>query len=208
MSGAGNSDLVWGLENINHRQLAIDFVMRFANKLCIYSRTVEKLYSNYDLFFPPAENHSMMIIPNQHAHHDTFNDVNEEAVIDTNFDIIPGEMIGKKGLYVRIPFEDGAILTSSRFVPFRFAIEHMTLNAAGQKPLIPILVKGNLREFEFTNPYLHLHSINLDKITKLSEFQKRDIHRTIWSKLQDVAAKLPPPSTQTSYDLTDFFGPT
>jgi hypothetical protein len=183
-----NSDLVWGLEGINKRQLAIDFVMRFENKLCIYSRPVEKLYTNYDLHFPPTQNCNMVIIPNQFAYHDTFNNLNEEAIVDTHFDIIPGEMIGKTGLYFRMPFKSGDVLTT-RSIPLRFAVERMIQNADAQKPLIPVLVKGNLREFELKNPYLHLHRIDLEQITKLSQFEIKDLQRVIWGKLQELVAE-------------------
>jgi hypothetical protein len=183
-----NGDLVWGLEGISQRQRAIDFVMKFENRLCIYSSTVEKLYTNYSLYFPPGENHSMVVIPNQYAYHDTFNNLNEESVLDTNFDIIPGQMIGKTGLYLRIPFKEGNVLTT-RPIPFRFAVERMILNSSGQNPFIPVLVKGNLREFELENPYLHLHRIDLSKITKLSEFEIKDIQRVIWGKFKELAAE-------------------
>jgi hypothetical protein len=203
---AGKNDLIWGLDGINQRQLAIDFVMKFQNRLCIYSGAVEKLYTNYDLIFPPAENHSMVVIPNQEAFHDTFNDLNKEAILDTHFDIIPGEMIGKTGFYFRMPFEDDDELMT--YVPFTVAIEHMIKNTSGQKPLIPVLVRGNLREFKLQNPYLHLHSINLDKIDKLSDFQKKDIQKVVWDKLQELASKLPAsPESEGRHNLSGFFGP-
>lgn len=182
----GNNDLVWGFEGISQRQRAIDFVMKFENRLCIYSGAVEKLYTNYSLYFPASENSSMVIIPNQYAYHDTFNNLNEEAIVDTHFDIIPGEMIGKTGLYLRIPFKDGNTMTT-RPIPFRFAVERMLLNSSGQNPFIPVLVKGNLREFELQNPYLHLHRVDLSKIEKLSEFEIKDIQRVIWGKFKELA---------------------
>lgn len=203
---AAKSDLIWGLEGINQRQLAIDFVMKFENRLCIYSGAVEKLYTNYDLIFPPDENHTMVVIPNQEAFHDTFNDVNKEAVIDTHFDIIPGEMIGKTGFHFRMPFEDDDELMMH--VPFQVVVEHMINNKDDQKPLIPVLVRGNLREFKLQNPYLHLHSIDLDKITKLSDFEKKDIQRAVWDRLQELVAELPPyTATEARYNLSGFFGP-
>jgi hypothetical protein len=183
---SSNGDLVWGFEGISQRQRAIDFVMKFENKLCIYSGAVEKLYTNYSLYFPASENSAMVIIPNQFAYHDTFNNLNEESIVDTSFDIIPGEMIGKTGLYLRVPFKEGSVLTT-RPVPFRYAVERMLLNSSGQNPFIPILVKGNLREFELKNPYLHLHRVDLSKIQKLSEFEIKDIQRVIWGKFQELA---------------------
>jgi hypothetical protein len=187
-ASTSNGDLVWGFEGISQRQRAIDFVMGFENKLCIYSAMVEKLYTNYSMYFPASENSNMVIIPNQYAYHDTFNNLNEEAVVDTHFDIIPGEMVGKKGLFLRIPFKEGDVMTT-RTVPLRFAAERMLLNSSGQNPFIPVLVKGNLREFELTNPYLHLHRVDISKITKMSDFEIKDIQRVIWGKFKDLAAE-------------------
>ena len=50
-----NKDLVWDLEAFNQRQRAIDFVMGFENRLCVFSGSVEQLYTNYNIFFPNEE---------------------------------------------------------------------------------------------------------------------------------------------------------
>jgi hypothetical protein len=181
-----NNDLVWGLEGINERKRAIDFVMKFENKLCIFSGSVEQIYTNYNLYFPESQNHNMVVIPNQYAYHDTFNHVNDEAIVDTHFDIIPGEMIGKTGLYMRVPYKEGGKI-NVRPIPFRFAIERMLVAQNAANPFVPVLVKGNLREFELTNPYLHLHRIQIDKLDRLSQFEQDDIKRVVWDKLKSLA---------------------
>lgn len=45
-----NNDLVWDITAFNQRQRAIDFVMGFENKLCVFSNPVEQLYTNYNIF--------------------------------------------------------------------------------------------------------------------------------------------------------------
>jgi hypothetical protein len=45
-----NNDLVWDLDSFQKRQRAQDFVMGFENQLCVYSGSVEQLYTNYNIF--------------------------------------------------------------------------------------------------------------------------------------------------------------
>ena len=53
-----NPDLAWDLEEFNHRQRAMDFVMQFESTMCVYSPSVEQLYTTYNMFFPANWNAS------------------------------------------------------------------------------------------------------------------------------------------------------
>ena len=77
------SDLAWDLDAITDRQQAIDFLLRFENRLCVYSGYVEKLYSNYSFVVPEEEHGSITILPDEQAWHDTFNEIPPEAVEPT-----------------------------------------------------------------------------------------------------------------------------
>ena len=90
-----NRDLVWDLDAFNQRQRAIDFVMGFENKLCVYSDSVEQLYTNYNIFFPKEEDRRLVILPNPYAHHDIFHGLPEAAISATGLNIIAGDMVGK-----------------------------------------------------------------------------------------------------------------
>ena len=48
---------------------------------------------------------------------------------------------------------------------------------------LPLLVKGDLREFDQQLPYLHLHRLQLAKLPLLSNFEREDIRQSITRKL-------------------------
>lgn len=172
-----NKDLVWDLDTFKQRQRAIDFVMAFENKLCVYSNSVEQLYTNYNLFFPKEENRKLVILPNPYAHHDNFNGIPEEAVQATGLNIIPGDMVGKQGAYLTIPFKSGK--TSYRSVPLQVGLRVVNQHRPPNKPLLPVLMKGDLRELNASTPCLHLHSLILDKMPKLSNMEQQAIRKVI-----------------------------
>jgi hypothetical protein len=45
------------------------------------------------------------------------------------------------------------------------------------------MVKGDLREFDKKLPYIHLHRLQISRLTRLSTFERDDIQQTITRKL-------------------------
>ena len=176
-----NKDLVWDLDTFKQRQRAIDFVMSFENKICVYSNSVEQLYTNYNLFFPKEENRKLVILPNPYAHHDNFNGIPEEAVQATGLNIVPGEMIGKAGTFLTIPFKSGK--TTYRSVPLQIGLRVVNQHRPPNKPLLPVLMKGDLRELNANTPCLHLHTLLLDKMPKLSAMEQQGIRKVIIDRM-------------------------
>jgi hypothetical protein len=170
-------DLDWELDAITDRSEAIAFLKRFENRLCIYSSYVEKLYSNYS-FVVPQEAGSITILPDELAWHDTFHDIPADAVEATGVHILPGEAVGETGLYLKVPGEFR--LVASRELPFqdglRLLIERY--RARGEH-FLPVLVKGDLREYEARMPSLHLHRINPHKLARCSQLSIDAIRGTI-----------------------------
>lgn len=179
-----NRDLVWDLDSFKQRQLAIDFVMAFESKLCVFSNSVNQLYTNYNLFFPKEENRKLVILPNPYAHHDNYNGISESAVVATGLNIIPGEMLNKKGAFLTIPFKRGK--TAYRPVPIQIGLRIINQQRPPQKPLLPILMKGDLRELNASTPCLHLHSIDLDKLTDLSNIEQQSIRKVIIDRMASI----------------------
>jgi hypothetical protein len=48
---------------------------------------------------------------------------------------------------------------------------------------LPVLMKGDLREFDQQMPYIHLHRLQLARLERLSSFERDDIQQTITRKL-------------------------
>jgi len=116
-----NNDLVWDLDSFQKRQRAQDFVMGFENQLCVYSGSVEQLYTNYNIFFPKEENRKLVILPNPYAHHDTFYGITEDAVKPTGLFLVPADSTGaSKRLNIILPLKTGA--ESKRAVPLEIGL--------------------------------------------------------------------------------------
>ena len=94
-----NKDLIWDLDAFNQRQKAIDFVLGFENRLCVYSSSVDQLYTNYNIFFPKEEDRKLVILPNPYIPHDTYNGIPATAVTPTGLTILPGLMRDKPILF-------------------------------------------------------------------------------------------------------------
>lgn len=186
MSSANdNKDLVWDLEAFNQRQRAIDFVMEFENRLCVFSGSVEQLYTNYNIFFPKEEDRKLVILPNPYAPHDTFNGLSAEAISATGLNIVPGSHQGRSALFLSIPFRGG----QSRYknVPLQMGLRVVRQQLPPSKPFLPVLMKGDLRELDSSTPCLHLHALHLDRLVEHSELERRSIQKVIEQRLSKLS---------------------
>jgi len=179
-----NTDLVWGLDHISQQQRAADFVKRFENKLCIYSPSVSQLYSNYSIFFPEDQNKSMVVLPDPYAFHDTFNHIPEEAIQATGLHIIPGENINRKGLYIVITQKDKNVRSIP--IPFKEGLRQILKRFQGNDPFLPILKKGDLREFDTDMPCLHLHRLRLGALENFSMLERLGVKNIISEKIMGI----------------------
>ncbi len=180
-----NKDLVWDLEAFNQRQRAMDFVMGFESKLCVYSGSVEQLYTNYNIFFPREEGHKLVILPNPYAPHDTYNGIPPESVTPTGLQILPGMVNGEPRLMLAIPFRSGS--SRYRTIPLQAGLRVVAQQRPPERPFLPVLMKGDLRELDASTPCLHLHAINLDRLEEHSTLERSGIRRVITERLTVLA---------------------
>jgi len=183
-----NNDLVWDLARFQQRQTAQNFVMSFENKLCVFSGSVEQLYSNYNIFFPKEENRKLVILPNPYAHHDTFHGIIESAAKPTGILLAPANDEDPRGrLNMIIPFKSAR--AKYKKVPLEVGLKLINSKRPPDKPFLPVLVKGDLRELNTTTPCLHLHSLVLSGLHDLSSLVIADIQKVILSRLQELAQR-------------------
>jgi hypothetical protein len=181
-----NNDLVWAMDEFSRRQLATQFIQYFENKLCIYSSSVQQLYSNYNIYFPEEEGRNMVILPDPYAYHDTFQGVPESAVQSTGITIVPGELVGKKGLHLSIPFRAAGQERRYRVVPLQAGLRAISKQRPEDSPFLPVVQKGDLRELKQKMPCLHLHTIRLDRLDGRSSMERADIRKAISEKLPSL----------------------
>ena len=183
-----NRDLIWDLDTFKRRQAAQNFVLSLEKKLCVFSGSVEQLYSNYDIFFPKEENRKMVILPNPYAHHDTFHGIPERAAKPTGLLLVPADPEDPKGrLNLIIPFK--AEKTKYRRVPFEVGLRLINSERPPDKPFLPVLMKGDLRELNTQTPCLHLHTLSLSELGEMSELELSDIKKVITLRVQDLARR-------------------
>jgi hypothetical protein len=178
-----NPDLAWDIEGID-RDLAVDFIMQFETTLCVYSASVEQLYSSYNIFFPREYHRRMVILPDPAAFHDTFNGIVPEAVVMTGLYIIPGELIGEQGLYLANVKKDRTL--GDRRIPFETGMRTITRNRPADDPFLPVLAKGDLRGFEESWPVLHMHRIKLSELHERSELDRTNTRNVVTEKLESL----------------------
>lgn len=179
-----NPDLAWDLEEIINRQRATEFVMQFETTLCVYSGAVEQLYSNYNIYFPKEQDRKMVILPDPAAYHDTFHGIPPDAVSETGLYIIPGELIERTGLYLTNLLQDRTM--GPRQVPFETGMRRIMDRRPAQDPFLPVLAKGDLREFEESWPVLHLHRLQLPRLAARSELERQTITDVVLERLEEL----------------------
>ncbi|MCY0964467.1 hypothetical protein [Parathalassolituus penaei] len=179
-----NADLVWDLEKIHQHKRAVSFVKQFESRFCVFSSAVRQLYTNYSVFFPEEANRQLVILPDPYAFHDTFSHLNPEAVQSTGLHVIPGNLIGKSGLYLIISHRDKNVRSVP--IPFQEGIRQILRRSNTEDPFLPVLMKGDLREFNDQLPCLHLHRLRLKQLHSLSSLDREGIRSVITDKLMTL----------------------
>ena len=182
LSQAGNPDLIWDLDSLARRELAERFIRLFENRLCVWSESVEQLYTNYSLHFPAELGRKMVVLPNPYAFHDTLHGIAAQAIRKTGLCVLPGQLLGKSGLLLSNQLPGNRL--APRSMPFKPALAQIinSQRKVGDE-FLPLLVKGDLREFDQSMPYIHLHRLQVQRLTLLSSFERDDIQQTITRKL-------------------------
>lgn len=181
---AGNRDLIWDLNQFKQRKLAQEFVLQFENRVCVYSGSVGQMYTNYNVFFPKEENRKLVILPNPFAHHDIFHNVPEYAIRPTGLLIVPDYYSIDSRMMLRIPLRKG--VEPYRLVPLSAGLRLINKRRPSDHPLLPILVKGDLRELDESTPSLHLHSINVNRLSFMSPMEISGIRAVVLDKMDQL----------------------
>ena len=179
-----NPDLAWDLDEFNNRERAMDFVMQFEHTLCVYSPSVDQLYTNYSMHFPKELQRKMVILPDPTAFHDTFFYIDTRAVVATGLYIIPGQLIEKQGLFLSNVSEDRSL--GARQIPFEAGLRAIMKNRPDDDPFLPVLAKGDLRSFEQSWPVMHLHRVKPLVLAEISDLDRVQLGNVIMEKLESL----------------------
>ncbi|WP_096086414.1 hypothetical protein [Agaribacterium haliotis] len=187
-----NKDLVWDLDVFRKRQRAKELILGIENQLCVFSSSVEQLYTNYDIFFPKDQNRKLVILPNPYAAHDTFQGIPESSVKPTGLFLLSDEQGSELKLLLPINREQKKYKT----VPLEIGLKLINSKMPAGKPFLPVVMKGDLREFNQETPCLHLHSLSLGQAEALSQLDIKAIEGVILDRLNSLEFK---PKAKSAY---------
>ena len=179
-----NSDLAWDLDEFAQAQRAMEFVRQFESTLCVFSPSVEQIYSNYNMYFPEDWDRKLVILPDAGAFHDTFFHIDKTSVTATGLYIIPGELIDSTGLYLANVDADRNL--GARQIPFEAGLKAIMARRPDDDPFLPVLAKGDLRELEQSWPVLHLHRVKPQSIENMSNLDRTSLKNVITEKLESL----------------------
>jgi hypothetical protein len=162
----------------------MEFVQQFESTMCVNSPSVEQLYTNYRMFFPQEMARRLVILPDPMAFHDTFFHIRPEAVVSTGMYIVPGELLGESGLYLANVKEDRTL--GSRQIPFEAGMRAIMAKRANDDQFLPVLAKGDLREFEQAWPVLHLHRVKPKVLERISDLDRHSLAAVINEKMESL----------------------
>jgi hypothetical protein len=185
-----NPDLAWDFGKSLDRQRAMAFILQFEATLCVYSASVRQLYSSYKLYFSEDFSRRIVVLPDPGAFHDTFNRIDEESVLATGLYIVPGELIGRQGLH--LANVDSERRLGRLKLPFAPAMQAIIERCPAEDPFLPVLVRGDLREYNDQWPILHLHRIRPHLLTDLSALDRYNLATAISEKLETLLLSLRP----------------
>lgn len=178
-----DESLIWSLNQFDDHRRAVEFVRHFRDSLCIYSAKVEQIYACYDVIVPQGGDADLVVVPDLEAFTETWYSIPEAAIISTGYTIVPGGVVGRTGLFLHMPGEDGK---GGKAVSLAAGLQSVTeeFEAAGDE-FLPILTKGDLRAFKKQAPTLHLHRLDCNVLVDKSRFELNDIRSSIRKKLRE-----------------------
>lgn len=174
-------DLVWNLEGFTSPLTATKFFEAFKGGFMVYSSSVQKLYCEYTTSLTgPEGRRRMVLLPDFNQYEAIFNHIDDSAIVETSLIVYPRVKDGRTQIMVR-----GTATGSGKkeTLTLKAGLKAAKMGYFEQGALIPVLMLGDLREFpELKLPYLSVHHVDLNRIDRLSEFEKTDIKRSAWLK--------------------------
>ncbi len=183
-NAGSNRDLVWSLGGRQFSESTFGFLKRFESALCLFSNTVSQLYSNYEIVHFGHGGTKLVALPNDFAAHDTFNNVDYDAVEPTGLYIVPEEVrrgSGRKGLLLLYRCRKTG---RPKTMPLAQGLDRVRTRYMPKEPFLPVMINRDLRSFKGRVPAMHLHRLCIGKMVRLSDLEKKDIHKTVDQKIE------------------------
>src|SRR5690606_32150322 len=164
-------DLIWSLSQLNDKDRGRAFLLGMSEHLPIYSASVRQLYLSYDVGFAGD---NAVIIPHRYSFTETYSRIEAENIRHVGIQLLPTS----NGIEMAVKKKDGG----TAFLPISMGLR-LVQKRLGSIPFLPVIQKGDLREYSLHQPALQLHALDIRGLHDLSQFNKMDITRAIHAKL-------------------------
>jgi len=167
------ADLHWSLEEMRAKEAGKQFLLNVAQFLPVYSPALRQIYSDYTTYFTKT---SVVILPDPVDFTCTYSHIPEESIKSTGLLLYPSA----NGLAVNMRLRNNKTIS----MPLQKAFGLIQQQLRG--PFLPIIKRGDLRDFKELTPCLHLNALVPNKAGSLSRFSQRDIAKALAERSNEL----------------------
>ena len=160
------ADLHWSLEEMRAKELGKQFLLNLSEFLPVYSPALRQVYADYDTYFTKT---SVVILPDPA-------DFTEKSVKATGLLLHPTP----DGVGVNLRLRN----QRSKTLPLETAFQLVRKQLRG--PFLPVVKRGDLRDFDQLTPCLHLNALALGNADTLSRFERIDIANALEERVEEL----------------------
>jgi hypothetical protein len=167
------ADLHWSIEEMRTKETGKQFLLSLAQFLPVYSPALRQVYSDYDTYFTKS---AVVILPDPVDFTSTYSHIPEPAVKATGILLHPTP----DGIGVNMRLKNNKTVTLS--LPRAFMLIRHQLKGA----FLPVIKRGDLRDFDQLTPCIHLNALALTRAETLSRFERRDITKALDARVNEL----------------------
>jgi len=184
-----STKVVWDISDFSNQKLALEFVNSLKSTLCVFSNTLSHIYGEYDIETVRNDGLSLVVVPHTYSL-ERYTHIPEDAVKPTGIYVFPGWYHGHKAPFVMTMLIKGknGLRRTKPILP-ESALQVIEKSKPG-KPFLPLLMRGDLREFNQRTPYVHLHRLEHEFITTLSTFDRGQLAGLILDKRKNLCSNV------------------
>jgi hypothetical protein len=180
--------LTWILDGIEDRDSSQLFLNTFKNSIPVYSPFVQALFLQYSFDFPQDEGEKVMIIPPKDNTQIIYRVPEQSIESEIPIYIFPGDVVGGKGLFIKIPKNYSFLNMGTKDVPLREGFLDLKEQIPSHYgfPFIPVLNRNAIQRYENNMPHLVVNLYVPEKDHNRSPFEANQIKKVVQKRLEEL----------------------
>ncbi len=186
-----SNKVVWDISDFSNQAMALEFVNSLRSTLCVYYNTLSHIYGEYNIETVRQDGLSLVVVPHTYSL-ERFTHIPEHAIRPTGLSLFPGWFYGHKAPYVMtmlVKNKNGRRRTKPILPENALAVID---KLEPGKAFLPLLMRGDLREFNQRTPYVHLHRLVPEFLTTLSAFDRGQLAGLILDRRKNLFSNRAP----------------